>query len=83
MAASLNLDPDSYSVPEMCRLLGVVPSAPRSQVEEARDTLARQLRAAGDIELDNQGTIALFLDTITARIINEGSNDRKGTDGRW
>lgn len=83
MAASLNLDPDSYSVLEMCRLLGVVPTAPRSQVEEARDTLARQLRAAGDIELDNQGTIALFLDTITARIINEGSNDRKGTDGRW
>tara|TARA_B100001057_G_scaffold494358_1_gene590734 strand:- start:3046 stop:4470 length:1425 start_codon:yes stop_codon:yes gene_type:complete len=83
MAGSLNLDPDSYSVPEMCKLLGVSPGAPRSEVEEARDTLARQLRAAGDIDLGNQGTIGLFLDTITSKIINVGSDSRKGTEGRW
>ena len=83
MASSLNLDPDSYSVPEMCRLLGVDPSVPRSQVEEARDTLARQLRAAGDVDLGQQGRIALFLDTITSRILNETADERRGKAGRW
>ena len=83
MAGSLNLDPDSYSVPEMCRLLGVALGAPRSEVEEARDTLARQLRAAGNIDLGNQGTIGLFLDTITAKIINVGSDSGEGKEGRW
>ncbi len=83
MASGLNLDPDAYSVPEMCRLLGVKPDAPRSQVEEARDTLARQLRAAGDVDLGQQGHIALFLDTITSRILNETAAERQGKAGRW
>ena len=83
MASGLNLDPDAYSIPEMCQLLGIALGAPRSQIEEARDTLARQLRAAGEVDPDQQSQIALFLDSITSRVMNERSAEAEAKDGRW
>lgn len=82
-AVARNLDPDAYSLPEMCNLLGIAPGAPRAQVEEARDTLARQLRAAGSVDPDEQSRIALFLDSITSRILNAGGEGTRPKDGLW
>ena len=80
---SLNLDPDSYSVDEICGLLGVPVGASRSDVAEAREVLAKQLRAVGNTGLAAQGDIALFLDTITGRVLNASTPAVSGKEGTW
>ena len=83
MANNLNLDPDSYSVEEICGLLGVPVGAPRSAITEAREVLAKQLRAVDSAGLAEQGDIALFLDTVTGRALNASAPEDPNKEGTW
>ncbi len=83
-SASLNLDPDSYTPDEVCGLLGVPTNAPRSQIVEARDVLSKQLRSAGTGGMGRQDDVSLFLDTITAKVLNtRPAGAERGKEGTW
>ena len=82
---SLNLDPDSYSPAEVCSLLGVPADAPSAQIIEARETLSRQLRAAGTGGLGSSEEVGLFLDSITTKVLNtrQSAESSGSTLGTW
>ena len=77
--ASWDLNPDSYTTEELCGLLGIPRGAHRSQVIEAREVLAKQLRAVGSGGSIPQDAMALFLDTVTSRIINANEITSSGS----
>ena len=84
----LNLDPDSYTMDEIYGLLGVRPGSSRAAIVEARETLARQLRAVGGAGVADHGDISLFLDTVTGRLLSSLPEPTKslvssGAEGTW